>query len=144
MLIKSVEARVFIHATEDEEKVKSALRNVLGDVNIIEETYEGYYGNKIKIISALINDEKAENILFNIINNISMPDKDEILKSFDERIGKGNSFHIRLNKQKAYLNRLTLSDEDDVIKLIFKFADKQSIEKIKKMIEKSHQVGYKN
>jgi len=135
ILIKSVDIRVFVHATEDKEKIMAALKNIIkSDFNIIEEHYEGYYGNLIIVISCTIENEKAEEILNTILDNLSRPDKDNILKTFYDRIGKGNTFHIRLNKQKAYLGEYTISDADDVIKLVFKFDSKSSLEKLKELI----------
>ncbi|WP_292319264.1 RNA-binding domain-containing protein [Caldisphaera sp.] len=134
-MIKSVDIRVFVHATEDKEKIMAALKNIIkSDFNIIEEHYEGYYGNLIIVISCTIENEKAEEILNTILDNLSRPDKDNILKTFYDRIGKGNTFHIRLNKQKAYLGEYTISDADDVIKLVFKFDSKSSLEKLKELI----------
>ncbi|MGC8573732.1 MAG: RNA-binding domain-containing protein [Caldisphaera sp.] len=134
-MIKSVEIRVFVHATEDKEKIMAALKNIIkSDFNIIEEHYEGYYGNSIIVISCIIENEKAEEILNTILDNLPRPDKDNILKTFYDRIGKGNTFHIRLNKQKAYLGEYTISDADDVIKLVFKFDSKSSLEKLKELI----------
>lgn len=139
MLIKSVEIRVFVHATEDKEKIITALKNIIkDDFNIIEEHYEGYYGNSIVVISCSIEGENAEKILDNILDNLSRPDKDDILKTFYDRIGKGSAFHIRLNKQKAYLGEYAISDSDDVIKLVFKLDNKFSLEKLRQLIANKH------
>ncbi|AFZ70172.1 putative exosome subunit [Caldisphaera lagunensis DSM 15908] len=143
-MIKSLEIRVFVHATEDKEKIVSSLKNIIKeDFNIIEEQYEGYYGNSILVISSIIEGSKAEEILNNLLDSLSRPDKDELIKTFYDRIEeKNNTFHLRLNKQKAYSGQLTLSDSDDVIKLIFKLENKFEIEKLKNLIiEKYNKVG---
>ncbi len=143
-MIKSLEIRVFVHATEDKDKIILTLKNIIkDDFNIIEEQYEGYYGNSISVISCIIEGEKAEKILNNLLDSLSIPDKDMLLKTLDDRIEeKNNTFHLRLNKQKAYLGQLVLSDSDDVVKLIFKLENKFEIEKLKKLItEKYNKVG---
>jgi len=52
VLIKSLEARVFVHATEDKAKVLKALMNVVGDTQIVEEDLTGYFGNPIIVLTA--------------------------------------------------------------------------------------------
>ncbi|MEB2793100.1 MAG: hypothetical protein G5Z42_04650 [Caldisphaeraceae archaeon] len=143
MLIKAVDVRVFVHATEDESKVKHALRNVIGDTHLIEEHYDGYYGNKIIIISAYVEGKEAGKIAESIIERLPNPDKDLLIKTFSERIGKGNSLHIRLSKQMAYLNKITLSNSDDVIKIVFKVDKRKRLIELKNII-KSYMTGQAN
>ncbi|MCE4624184.1 MAG: hypothetical protein F7B11_05505 [Caldisphaeraceae archaeon] len=143
MLIKAIDVRVFVHATEDESKVKHALRNVIGDIHLIEEHYDGYYGNKIIIISAYVEGKEAGKIAESIIERLPNPDKDLLIKTFSERIGKGNSLHIRLSKQMAYLNKITLSNSDDVIKIVFKVDKRKRLIELKNII-KSYMTGQAN
>ena len=115
--VRSLEARVFIHATEDRDKVLAALRNVVGSARIEEEVLKGYFGNPIDVVTAVVDGERAEDVVSRVLGGLSEADRAFLLATLEDRVGRGGSLHIRLDKQKAYLGRLALSDSDDVIKL---------------------------
>lgn len=115
--VRSVEARVFVHATENRDKVLAALRNVVGDARIEEDVLEGYFGNPIDVITAVVEGQQAEEVVLRILSGLSEADRAFLLATLEDRIDKNGSLHIRLDKQKAYLGKFAISDSDDVIKL---------------------------
>ena len=115
--VRSVEARVFVHATENRDKVLAALRNVIGNARIEEDVLEGYFGNPIDVITAVVEGQQAEEVVLRILSGLSEADRAFLLATLEERIDRNGSLHIRLDKQKAYLGKFAISDSDDVIKL---------------------------
>jgi len=125
-LIRSLEARVFVHATEDKAKVLKALMNVVGDTQIVEEDLTGYFGNPIIVLTAACDEDKASEVFDRILEGLSPPDRKYLLSTLDERLTKDGVLHIRLDKQKALANKFVLSDSDDVIKLTVRFSGGRS------------------
>ncbi len=122
MSVRSLEARAFSHATEDKSKVLMALRNVVGDAQVVEEDLRGYFGNPIIVLTASCGPERAEGVLERVLNGLPEPDRKFLLSTLDERLSKDGALHLRLNKQKALMGRFVLSDSDDVIKLTVRFS----------------------
>lgn len=136
--VRLLEARVYAHATEDEEKVVHALHNLIGPSNIVVEELKGYFGNPILVISASKENEEAEEAFNKIISTLTEPDRRFLLSSLEERIDKEGSLHLRFDKQKAYLGKVMLSDSDDVIKVKVRFYREsrgQLIEELRSEIE---------
>ncbi len=121
--IHRVEITTHCHATEDQEKVLRALKNILPEglrekQPIIEE-YKGHYGNVIKIIRLELLGSEAQDFVKHLGSRLEDSDKSILKVSFDYRYDqRGNKFFIRLDKQAAYNNRLVVSDGDDVIKIV--------------------------
>ncbi|MGC9072028.1 MAG: RNA-binding domain-containing protein [Acidilobus sp.] len=122
MFVRLIEARVFAHATEDKSKVLMALRNVVGDVQVVEEDLKGYFGNPIIVLTASCGPGVADQVFDKVIGGLSEPDRRFLLSTLDERLAKEGVLHIRLDKQKALKGRFVLSDSDDVIKLTVRFS----------------------
>ena len=138
MRVRSLEARVYVHATENEEKVIRALHNLIGSSNIVVEELRGYFGNPITVVSTSREKEEAEEAFNRMISMLTEPDKRFLLSSLEERVDKEGSLHLRFDKQKAYLGKVVLSDSDDVIKVrvrFFRESGEQLIEELRSEIE---------
>ena len=122
MSVRSLEARAFSHATEDKSKVLVALRNVVGDAQVVEEDLKGYFGNPIIVLTASCGPDRAEAVFERILDGLAEPDRRFLLSTLEERLTKDGVLHIRLDKQKALMGRFVLSDSDDVIKLTVRFS----------------------
>jgi RNA binding exosome subunit len=133
-----LEARVYVHATESEEKVVQALHNLIGSSNIVVEELRGYFGNPITVVSTSKEKEEAEEAFNKMISMLTEPDRRFLLSSLEERVDKEGSLHLRFDKQKAYLGKVVLSDSDDVIKVrvrFFRESREQLIEELRSEIE---------
>ncbi|MBC7129941.1 exosome protein [Candidatus Bathyarchaeota archaeon] len=114
-----IEIRAFAHATEDEEKVLTAIRNTLpqeiaGDITIKKTNLKGHYGNPITLFEAKIRDKKqVKAFLENLASKLDSLDK-EILNSEIKRHLNKASLYIRLDKQAAYLNKIKLCTADPI------------------------------
>jgi RNA binding exosome subunit len=93
---------VFVHATEDEEKIRGSLENLLGEPlpDDLEVTVtEGFHGNPIKII--LLEYFRSRDIR-RILSR--WEDRDFWLDAkgdIDVRLDEDLTYHVRLDKQKA-------------------------------------------
>jgi len=119
-----------IHATEDEEKVLEAIRNILGgdiDFDLKREEFTGHHGNPIIRLEISIKNKKfVKKVFENIFTKMSGFLEDQwIIDRFDKRSKK---LYLRLDKQKAFLGETKLGYGDDVIRVIFTFPRYMRIE----------------
>jgi RNA binding exosome subunit len=124
--IAYIDIRVFAHATEDTEKVQTAVRNLLPEKlaeNIIFEktTLTGHYGNPITLLAAKLTDKKLlPTALEKIGSCLGSLDKEELSRDLKLHIDKGN-LYLRFDKQSAYLGNIRFTQNDPVhVKIHFK------------------------
>lgn len=128
MPLRMVEARVYVHATENRDKVVRALMETFpgdlrGKVSISEETYEGHYGNPILVITGVLEGrEEARSTLVHIASRLPSHDLSYLLSTLEDRVNREGALYIRLGKQEAYLGRLRILESDDVVRVIFRFS----------------------
>ncbi len=130
------------HSTEDLNKVKKAILNIIPlelryelSSKLKIETVHGFYGNEIRILTLKISGEKTLMILKHISSTLSDIDKSIIRASLDLRYdSKSNKLYLRFNKQQAYRNRLTIDDSDDVIKVVVSFRGKHKLNDVKNIL----------
>ncbi|MBQ03526.1 hypothetical protein CL673_02280 [Candidatus Bathyarchaeota archaeon] len=118
-LIREIEIYTFSHATEDEEKVEKAMKNLLPEGNqdlwLTRNTLKGYHGDPITIVSGKIRTKKgATGVLWRVVQELSSLDQQRLLDELEERLDEGGNFHIRLDKQNAYLGKICLLETDPV------------------------------
>ena len=115
-LVKTVEISVFAHATEDEEKVKQAVKQLTPNEAIFEtQKLTGHYDDPITLISISIAKKKeATELLQKIYNRLSSLDRQTILDSLENRIDPSGNLYLRLDKQRAYNGKFTLHENDPI------------------------------
>jgi len=124
-----VEYTTFCHATENCDKVVTALKNLIppdmwNEVELRAQTLHGYYKNPIIVYTAKIRGSRVtvENALKHLASRLSESDKAILSVTLELRYDpKMNKLFMRFSKQDAYLGRLMLSDSDDVIKVVVSF-----------------------
>lgn len=115
---------VFVHATEEKEKVVEAVRNILGEeafsASTFQESYaEGYHKNPIGIlIWTLRSSSKAGSILKRLMEELG----EELTSQMEERVDDEGVLHIRLDKMKAYGGEISLARGREPVVLKFKIA----------------------
>jgi RNA binding exosome subunit len=131
--IAYIDIRVFAHATEDVDKVLTALRNILPQeivdtVNFIKTSLSGHHGNPIILFETRITDKNAiQKVLEKFASGLSTLDKAQLSNEIMQHLDKGN-LYIRIDKQSAYLNEFKLSTEDPVhFRIHFKKSIKEEI-----------------
>lgn len=132
--ISYVDLSFFAHATEDQNKVLTAVKNIFPPkyaekISFSKNNLKGEYGNPIIFFRAKIKEpEIIESLLHNISLNLPLIDKEELKHNLSLHVD-GGSLYIRLNKQEAFKGRLKFSQADPIrIRIRFKLS---GIEKIR-------------
>jgi len=135
-----VDLRVFAHATEDLEKVLTALRNLLpmdlSETVLFEKnSLTGHHGNSITLFTTQLTEKKLlPAILENFGQNMNALDKDDLNNNLARHIEKTN-LYLRFDKQAAFLGKIKFTQDDPIhFKIHFK---NKSYEEIMEILKKS-------
>lgn len=121
-MIHNISYRTFVYGTENEEKVRKAVKTLFPNSSPQQEYIEGYYQNPVLILHDKI--EKKREIKDFIVKMENLPSscRNKILDDLDRKMDdKGNLF-LRFNKQKAYLDELEVVEHGDSIHVKIKIA----------------------
>jgi len=124
--ILSIHIMAFARATEDEEKVRQAVRFLLPpDLNLKnsrvrwrETVAKGVLGNPILIIDVVADKKSDARKLWKHVRSLlSEEDVNHILSHLDDFLDEYGTVHLRFDKQEAYLGRAVLTGGGDVVKV---------------------------
>jgi RNA binding exosome subunit len=128
-----VTIRVFAHATEDPEKVLTAIRNILpkelGENALFQKTgLTGHHGNPIALLETRLDDKRTlPAILEKIGRGLTALDKETLDSEIQLHLEKGN-LYLRFDKQRAFLGELRFSSNEPIhFKIHFKNKTAQEI-----------------
>ena len=114
----SAKISTIIHATEDPEKVATAIRNLsLGEMpaGSTVNRAKGHHGNEIvTMVFTIRNAKNVEGFLRNIWNGLSQLDRAEVHSSLTSRIDNAGTLFLRIDKQEALKGRIRLQDTDPI------------------------------
>jgi RNA binding exosome subunit len=117
---------VFSHATEDPEKVQTAICNTIPEalaenISFTTNAVTGHYGNPIIFYETKLIDKKLlPTALEKIAQELSPLDKETLNEEIKKHIEKHN-LYLRFNKQNAYIGTLKLTTDDPIhFKIHFK------------------------
>jgi RNA binding exosome subunit len=136
-----VDIRFCAHATEDLDKVVTAVQNVLPsdyveDITFSRSSLEGHYGNPITFFETRIkNKETVRALVENLAANLTSLDKEELGRDINKHVEDG-SLYLRLDKQAALQNKIKLVTSDP-IRIRIKFRKS----KLEDIIEVCRQIG---
>jgi hypothetical protein len=111
--------RVFVHATEDLEKVLEAVRNILPTesadiVTFKKSALSGHHGNPITLFEGRIKNKKvARMFLEKLASSLNMIDKETLNSEISQHVEGGN-LYIRLDKQSAYMGEFRFGSADTI------------------------------
>lgn len=113
-----VEIRTLTHATEDHEKVLTALRNIVPQdafehAKMRSETIEGYFGNQI--ISTTLNIQGKSfqrHIMQDLFRRLGEDQRQSIMNSLSTYVDDDGNFYLRLSKDMLYLGKISLGREN--------------------------------
>jgi RNA binding exosome subunit len=114
-----IDFRIFAHATEDTDKIMTAVRNVLPSELVDKVVFTmtsltGHHGNSITLVEARVKERKAVQALFaELCKRLSILDKQRLSDEIEQHLDRGN-LYIRLDKQYAFLNEMKLGTEDSI------------------------------
>ncbi|WP_321418789.1 RNA-binding domain-containing protein [uncultured Methanomethylovorans sp.] len=118
---------MIVHSTEEKSRVIDALglflinscgerafRSLVDIVNTIEA--EGHYGNPITILSAQLT-RKRDTMAFAefVHSNMTSEDIETLRNEMPDRLDEDQVFHLRFDKQEAYMDRVKLISSSDAI-----------------------------
>ena len=134
--IAYMDIRVFAHATEDTDKVQTAVRNLLPKElaeTLVFQTASltGHYGNPITLLSTKLTDKKLlPAALEKIGSGLNSLDKEELSRDIKLHLEKGN-LYLRFDKQSAYLGTIRFTQNDPIhFKIHFKNKSHEEIVEI--------------
>ena len=130
--IQSVELTTIAHATDDLDKVQSALTAILPDSLKGRQLFtrrhlEGHYGNEIATFEAHLAEPKdIEAFKSFLLQLLPQVERQSILQKLERHIDVDGNLYLRLDKQKMYRGIARLGQEDPIrIRLKFtKFGGK--------------------
>ena len=117
--VLSVEVSTLAHATEDEDKVERAVRNLLpeglGEGRLKRQRLSGYHKDPLTLITTKIKKRKgATQALRLTIALLSPLDRERLLEELEDRVDQAGNLYIRLDKQKALKGRGALVAVDSI------------------------------
>lgn len=122
-MIHHIILRVIAHATEDVSRVRAALDFFLSGAGVregsklVEELQaEGHHGNPITILSVQLK-RKVDCLSFARFVRESFSEEDvvKLREEMPDRLDDDQVFHLRFDKQAAYLQQVRLTDSSDAI-----------------------------
>lgn len=124
--IAYIEIRVFAHATEDPEKVQTAVRNLLpqelAETLLFEKSsLTGHHSNPIILLTTTLTDKKLlPSALEKIGAGLNSLDKAVLCEDLKLHLEKSNMY-LRFDKQSAYLGTVKFTQNDPIhFKIHFK------------------------
>jgi RNA binding exosome subunit len=131
-----IDIRVFAHATEDTDKVQTAVRNLLPEelaqtIVFQKTSLTGHHGNPIVIFRARLTDKKTLPFaLAKIGSGLSSLDKEELCRDLKLHLEKRN-LYLRCDKQFAFLGNTKFTQNDPIhFKIHFKNKTPEEIKEI--------------
>lgn len=121
-MIHYITLRAIAHATEDVFRVQKALKFFVSHISVrdrelIEELQsEGHHGNPITILSLQVK-RKVDCLCFAsfVREHFLEEDATRLRKEMPERLDNDQVFHLRFDKQAAYLQKVKLTDSSNAI-----------------------------
>jgi len=107
--VSMLTARVYVHATENIDKVMKALRNVVEGRYVMRST-RGHHGNVIHIVEVKLTECDAFEALRSIIARLDDVEFLLMLSGIEE-----SRLYVKFDKQQAYRGVLKVSHGDDVV-----------------------------
>jgi len=112
-MFHSVELRTYCHATEDEERVRRALRTLAPDCDPSTERLEGAHGNPILLLTCRLERREAiEGFWRRVRDAGALP---QALEGIADRMDDDAVLHLRFAKQRAFVGGIELARDDDAI-----------------------------
>ncbi|EHP69449.1 MAG: RNA-binding domain-containing protein [Metallosphaera yellowstonensis] len=143
MKVQRLSVSTFCYATEDEEKIRKALADLLGEtyqgVEFHKEELSGHYGDPIIALRVELGGERATNATKAIIKRMEVADLIFMISTMPNRV-EGSKIYLRIDKQALLSsNRVFLKDGEDVVKLIIsiKGSKERFMEELKEIVSRN-------
>ena len=124
-MIHYIHLRTIAQATEDPEKVRSALKLLLpppgqlakkDSITVHETVTTGYHGNSIIVMEAELKQNKdCQYVIDRIREHLGPAGISQLAAELPQRVDYDCNLYIRFNKQEAYLGKLMTTTKSDSI-----------------------------
>jgi len=111
--IRRIEARTYCHATEEEERVATALLFAVPEGETSREPLEGHFGNSLVRLTRRVEKRPGIRAVWERWYAAGVPTA--IAHDVEARMDQDGVLHFRLDKQAAYQERLELAKDSDPI-----------------------------
>ena len=115
MSIHYITFQASVHATESDDRVKTALSLFLFDNEIYLNNTEGHFGNPISIMEARIKGRKCNQFIELLKSKLPSSEIQRLKNELEERIDDECNLHIRFDKQAAFQGMVKLATSGDMI-----------------------------
>jgi RNA binding exosome subunit len=119
--------QALVHATEDEEKVKTAITNLFPEeihaiLQFERKKVRGHFHNPIiRLGTRLDQRAQAKLAVESIGNRLLAEDRMTIAATLESRIDKKGQIFLRFDKQESYQGRLRILNQGDSLRLVIRF-----------------------
>lgn len=121
-MIHNIRFRVFVYEDEDLDELKRAILNIFPDAEIEIEEAEGLTENKILILTGVINKKRQTKEFFNRLLELDSEVLDKLVNDLDKKVDENGNLFLRLSKEDAIDEKITIIDSGDSIHLKLKIA----------------------
>jgi RNA binding exosome subunit len=121
-MIHHLSYRALVYGTENEDKVREAIINVLPSAQPQREVTEGYYKYPLTVLYQKIDKKNDLKDFIHKINNLKPSEKKKLLRELDRRMDEKGNLFLRFDKQRAYLGDMKLVAHGDSIHIRLKIA----------------------
>lgn len=121
-MIHNISYRVFVYGTENEEKVREAVKTLFPNSHPQVEATEGYFKNPVLILRDKIGKKRETKDFIKILQNLDSSTKKRILNELDIKMDEKGNLFLRFDKQRAYLGDLKIIEHGDAIHVKIKIA----------------------
>jgi len=113
--IQSLAVSYFLHATEDGDRVSSAVAALTGsDAPFEEDVVSGHFGNSIRRVDLHLHGEEAAMALERLVASLPSSVRASIAHEIDNYVDEHSSLFLRLDKQKLVLGQVAMGTDDVV------------------------------
>lgn len=121
-MIHNISYRVFVYGTENEEKVREAIKTLFPNSSPQTDTTESYFKNIVLILRDKITKKREIKEFIKTLKQMDENSKRRLLNELNNKMDdKGNLF-LRFDKQRAYLGDLKIIEHGDSIHVKIKIA----------------------
>lgn len=121
-MIHNISYRVFVYGTENEEKVREAVKTLFPNSNPQVDSTEGYFKNPVLILHDKIGKKRETKDFIKILQKLDPSTKKRVLNELDKKMDEKGNLFLRFDKQRAYLGDLKIIEHGDAVHVKIKIA----------------------
>ena len=114
-MIHNISYRVFVYGTENDEKVKEAVKTLFPNSHPQTDTTEGYFKNPVLILHDKITKNREIKEFVEILKQIDAASKKQLRSELENKMDERGNLFLRFDKQRAYLGDLKIIKHGDAI-----------------------------